>query len=375
MSSASGKPDFTGWNDVDKVQFSAMERLGIASEHWSPTNAHRSKQTKEKKRLELRGIREHNERAINSAQRDADDASAAAVRDAAIAEAVSQRERQREEERAKREAEAAEREQRVRKRRDEEESREEAVKTAKTVRSVLYRVVHEVCEQGDEPAQPPAQQPTVLLENVCRVLKGEPDDCEAQFWDRRRLQLRSDGSIWMDPHDKRWCRQIAAPPYELWLCAFSTIPGIWGIGVIHTWGYDMLYDTAREPIPALFARCAPRRNTAAQPVSAPRTFAEVSAADPLGVSLKVWPRKFSGVDDIDGHDNRGYQYFDFAINDNTVRDRWHEALRAFCVARTRSPSRRPWNIREVVENVWPERGPWNCPSGSAFEVDAEPPSP
>ena len=93
----------------------------------------------------------------------------------------------------------------------------------------------------------------------CHVLRGERDDCEAKFWDRRRLQLRSDGSNWTDPHDTRCRRQIAAPPYELWLCAFSTIPGMWDIGVTHTWGDGMLYDTVREPISALFARRAPRR--------------------------------------------------------------------------------------------------------------------
>ena len=65
---ASGKHDVTGWSDLDKDQFSTMQRLGIEERHWSPTLAHRSKQRKERKRLELRGIREHNAREIAAAQ-------------------------------------------------------------------------------------------------------------------------------------------------------------------------------------------------------------------------------------------------------------------------------------------------------------------
>ena len=57
-------PDITGWTSFDLEQYTAMQRLHIIQQHWSPTMAHRSKQAKQTKRLELRGVREHNARCI-----------------------------------------------------------------------------------------------------------------------------------------------------------------------------------------------------------------------------------------------------------------------------------------------------------------------
>ena len=48
-------PDITGWTSFDLEQYTAMQRLHIIQQHWSPTMAHRSKQAKQTKRLELRG--------------------------------------------------------------------------------------------------------------------------------------------------------------------------------------------------------------------------------------------------------------------------------------------------------------------------------
>ena len=67
MASDDGATDMTGWADEDIEHLHEMKRLRIEAEWWSPTPALRSKQKKEKKRLELRGIRAHNKCAIAAA--------------------------------------------------------------------------------------------------------------------------------------------------------------------------------------------------------------------------------------------------------------------------------------------------------------------
>ena len=145
------------------------------------------------------------------------------------------REQQRERERTKREQEDPEHEQRKQERalqqereRAREESQAEAIRTAKTVRSLLYKLVHEICENGEE-RPPNAAKATVLLESSLHVSKVSTAG-DAKFWKVQQVQLRSDGSIWLNPHETR-CRQIAPIldmtteliSYELHLGALSTI--------------------------------------------------------------------------------------------------------------------------------------------------------
>jgi|TARA_B110000196_G_scaffold315505_1_gene325222 hypothetical protein len=292
------------------------------------------------------------------------------------------REQQRERERTKREQEDPEHEQRKQERalqqereRAREESQAEAIRTAKTVRSLLYKLVHEICENGEERA-PNAAKATVLLESSLHVSKVSTAG-DAKFWKVQQVQLRSDGSIWLNPHETR-CRQIAPIldmtteliSYELHLGALSTIShdsiefdpdrhaDFWRTR--HFTGYDAgtENDSGIQDLSALFSRQAhPRMYVDSQPPSGPRTYADIIAADPLGVSLIVWPFKYAGADDYNGEYHTDFPRFMLASDDNKLRDRWHMALRA--LVRESNTLPRPWALQWIVKKVWPEKGPWS----------------